>query len=378
MNCSETKPKLGFYLDQTLPDSEMQELRSHLGACISCSTEFQNLEKIECVIQAGVYSEPPNEYWRDVPQTIIKRIGIKAETSALEQFIESIQALFAAKSFRWGFSGAFAVAVMVFFFSKTFVSEQESAIITQTELKKGESGSTPSLVDLNEDANTASLGSENALVINEKKNLVTKRPVSEPATKLQGPNEGSREIAINNLSEDFLALNSIKSKPLKTESREVLGVNRELFPIPNTEFILPPQTHDLQDANNPLQRTFALDKRDARSSQADAVLDLPDEIKQIRSGFLETLWIVQESQSLNEKKNIWLSYINRETDITYRSLAVYNLALALAKITEENKNLDEAAEARSFFLEHEEALRFQMGDERFDNKLSVFDEILAN
>ena len=53
MNCSETKPKLGFYLDQTLPDSEMQELRSHLGACISCSAEFQNLEKIECVIQAG-------------------------------------------------------------------------------------------------------------------------------------------------------------------------------------------------------------------------------------------------------------------------------------------------------------------------------------
>ena len=127
-----------------------------------------------------------------------------------------------------------------------------------------------------------------------------------------------------------------------------------------------------------MQRTFALDKQNAQFSQADAVSDLPEEIKRIRSGFLETLWIVQESKAMDEKKNIWLSYINRESDITYRSLAIYNLALVLAKIAEESTDLGHAAEARSFFLGHEEALRFQMGNERFDNKLSLFDEKLTN
>ena len=88
--------------------------------------------------------------------------------------------------------------------------------------------------------------------------------------------------------------------------------------------------------------------------------------------------IVQESKTLAEKRNTWLSSMNRETDITYRSLAVYNLALVLARIAEENKYPDDAAEARSFFLEYEEALRFQMGDERFHDKLNLFDVILAN
>ena len=113
MNCSETKPKLGFYLDQTLPDGEIQELRNHLGACVSCSIEFKNLEKIESVIQAGIYSEPPDEYWSEVLQRIAKRIGIGAEASPLEQFIESIQGIFAAKNFRWGFAGAFAAHRLV-------------------------------------------------------------------------------------------------------------------------------------------------------------------------------------------------------------------------------------------------------------------------
>jgi len=377
MNCSEIKPKLGFYLDQTLPDKEMLDIRNHVGTCMSCSVQFQKLEKIESVVQAGIYSEPPDEYWHDVPQRITERIGIRAEISTLEQFIESIQALFAAKSFRLGFTGALAVAVLVFFFSKSFIWDRESTTVTQAELMKKESVSTPFLADSNEDANTTSLGSENELVINEKKNLVAKEPVSEPVT-LQRQNESSREIAVNYFSDELLALNIVESRPLKTESRVALGVNRELFPIPNTEFIRPPQIDDLEDTNNPLQRTFALDKQGARASQADAVSDLPDEIKEIRSGFLETLWIVQESQTLDEKKNIWVSYINRETDITYRSLAVYNLALVLAGITEKNKELDHAVAARSFFLEHEEALRFQMGDVRFDNKLSLFAKILAN
>ena len=378
MNCSETKPKLGFYLDQVLPDGEIQELKNHLGACMSCSTELQNLEKIESVIQAGIYSEPPDEYWNDVPQGITKRIGIRPKVSAFEQFIESVGEILSARSFRWGFAGAFAVAVLIVTLNKVFVTQQAPVSMTQNKSMENEQAPAASMSELNAIQNVTPLRPEKDLAINENDKLETKEPLAKQLADLPDRNKGNQKTVLNYINEALLALNSIVGKPLKTEGREVLGVNQELYPIPNTEFILPSQSEELQNENNPLQRTFALNKQDARSLKPKVVSELPDEIKRIRSGFLETLWIVQESQTLDEKKNIWLSYIHRESDITYRSLADYNLALVLAKIAEDSKDRDHAKEARNFFLTHEEALRFQMGNERFDNKLSLFDKILAN
>ena len=138
MNCSETKPKLGFYLDQVLPDGEIQELKNHLGACMSCSTELQNLKKIESVIQAGIYSEPPDEYWNDVPQGITKRIGIRPKVSAFEQFIAPVGGILSAKSFRWGFAGAFAVAVLIVTLNKVFVTQQAPVSMTQNKSMENE------------------------------------------------------------------------------------------------------------------------------------------------------------------------------------------------------------------------------------------------
>lgn len=378
MNCSETKPKLGFYLDQVLPDGEIQELKNHLGACMSCSTELQNLEKIESVIQAGIYSEPPDEYWNDVPQGITKRIGIRPKVSAFEQFIESVGEILSARSFRWGFAGAFAVAVLIVTLNKVFVTQQAPVSMTQNKSMENEQAPAASMSELNAIQNVTPLRPEKDLAINENDKLETKEPLAKQLADLPDRNKGNQKTVLNYINEALLALNSIAGKPLKTEGREVLGVNQELYPIPNTEFILPSQSEELQNENNPLQRTFALNKQGAQSSQPDVVSELPDEIKKIRSGFLETLWIVQESQTLAEKKNIWLSYIDRESDITYRSLADYNLALVLAKIAEDSKERDHAKEARNFFLTHEEALRFQMGNARFDNKVSLFDKIFAN
>ena len=378
MNCSETKPKLGFYLDQVLPDGEIHELKSHLGTCMSCSAELQKLKKIESVIQVGIYSEPPDEYWNDVAQRITKRIGISPKVSSFERFFETLGELLPAKRFRWGFAGAFAVALLIVTLNKVFVTQQAPVSITQSKSIENEQAPVASISELNAVRNASALKPENDMTIDEKDKLETKKPLSKHLTDLQDPGKGSQKVALNYLSEGLLAVNSVESKPLRTKNRGVLRVNRELYPIPNTEFILPSQSDELQDGNNPLPRTFALNKQDARSSQPDVVSELPEEIKKIRSGFLETLWIVQESQTLNEKKNIWLSYIDWESDITYRSLGDYNLALVLAKIVEDSKDRNHATEARNFFLTHEEALRFQMGNERFDNKVSLFDEILAN
>jgi len=378
MNCSETKPKLGFYLDQVLPDGEIQELKNHLGACMSCSTELQHLKKIESVIQAGIYSEPPREYWNDVPQRITKRIVISPKVSAFERFVESVGELLSTRSFRWGFAGAFAVAVLIVTLNKVFVTQQAPVSMTQSKFIENEQTPAASMSELNTIQNVTPLRPEKDPAINENDKLEIKEPLAKQLADLPDRNKGNQKIALNYINEALLALNSIGGKPLKTEGREVLGVNQELYPIPNTEFILPSPSDELQNEINPLQRTFALNKQGAQSSQPDAISELPDEIKKIRSGFLETLWIVQESQTLAEKKNIWLSYIDRESDITYRSLADYNLALVLAKIAEDSKDRDHAMEARSFFLSHEEALRFQMGNERFDDKLSLFDKILAH
>ncbi len=371
MNCAETKPKFGFYLDQTLPDGEMQELRNHLGECMICSAEFHALGKIEFVIQNGIYSEPTADYWSDLPQRITKRNGIRPKASALGEVIESVQEIFAAKSFRWGFAGAFAVAVLIFTLSKMFVTERMPVSVTQSESSESGQISAVPIGELN-DLN-ARRDSKPQMTTGEKENLDEKKT---PPGELRDSNSNSQEVTQNYLSADLLALNNIESKPLKTERRQVRGITEELYPIPNTEFILRIQDSELENRNNPLQRTFALNKQDARSSNADAIAEIPEEIKRIRSGFLETLWIVQESQTLEEKKNIWVSYINRESDITYRYLGVYNLALVLSEMTEKDTDPKHAVEARSFFLEHEKALRFQMGDERFDDKLGSFDDLL--
>ena len=242
MNCSETKPKLGFYLDQVLPDGEIQELKNHLEACMSCSTELQNLKKIESVIQDGIYSEPPAEYWNAFPQRITKRIGIRPKASAFEQFIESVGGLLSVKSFRWGFAGAFAVALLIVTLNKVFVTQQTPVSITQSNSVESEQALAASISELNAVQNADPLKPKEVMAIKEKNKLEAKEPQSEQLTSLQDRGRGSQKIALNYLSEALLALNSVESKPLKTENLEILRVNRELYPIPNTEFILPSQS----------------------------------------------------------------------------------------------------------------------------------------
>ena len=146
MNCSETKPKLGFYLDQVLPDGEIHELKNHLGTCMSCSTELQKLKKIESVIQVGIYSEPPDEYWNDVPQRITKRIGISPKVSDFERFVESVGELLSARSFRWGFAGAFAVALLIVTLNRVFVTQQAPVSMAQNKSIENEQSPAASTV----------------------------------------------------------------------------------------------------------------------------------------------------------------------------------------------------------------------------------------
>jgi len=358
--------------------AKYRNLKTTLEHACLVPLSFKIWKKWNPLFRPGFILTPPDEYWNDVPQGITKRIGIRPKVSAFELFIESVEGILSARSFRWGFAGAFAVAVLIVTLNKVFVTQQAPVSMTQNKSMENEQAPAASMSELNAIQNVTPLRPEKDLAINENDKLETKEPLAKQLADLPDRGKGNQKTVLNYINEALLALNSIAGKPLKTENREVLRVNQELYPIPNTEFILPSQSDELQNENNPLQRTFALNKQGAQSSQPDVVSELPDEIKKIRSGFLETLWIVQESQTLGEKKNIWLSYIDRESDITYRSLADYNLALVLAKMAEDSKDRDLATEARNFFLTHEEALRFQMGNQRFDNKSSLFDKILAN
>lgn len=370
MNCFETKAKIGCYRDQSLSAGEMHEIASHLSTCPSCATEFRHLEEIETAVKSGIFAEPQIDYWNGIPKRITSRLGLRTHSSVLTQASEAIQTLVAGLRFRWGLVGAFAVAALLFFITKTQLPEQEvREAVSQIQAEKSSASvSSPESVKTREVVSSKTKSKEiTEPMIEEESSLMT-------GTEIKQEKSQDKPIYLND--DELIALNRIKGKPLREQSVETSSFRQQLYPIPITERIVLLQDEARENENNPLLRTFALDNRNARAPKLPGVSELPDEIKQIRSGFLETLWIVQESQTLQEKKNIWLSYISRESDITYRSLAVYNLALVLANIAEESRNFGDANEARTFFLKHQKALRFQMGDSRFERKLQIFESII--
>jgi hypothetical protein len=99
--------------------------------------------------------------------------------------------------------------------------------------------------------------------------------------------------------------------------------------------------------------------------------DIPEE-----SSFNEIMWIVQQSTSLDEKRNIWLSYIGRETVDTYRSLGVYHLALVLSQIAEQTRSTEKAGKAAEFFEANQIILRQLLGDDRFNRKVATLRTIM--
>lgn len=362
MDCYKVKEKLSAFLDRTLPVEEIRDLETHLKSCPECSVELRSLKQIDLLVQKDLFPLPDDDYWTVTPKIILKHLGLRPKTSMTERFFYASKALFPSPNLRWAIAGAVAAFALVFSIKTFYPTKPEFAEIDVGNEKISKSLEMDDEITAAED-NSAKEKSEDKIAEKQFESGFNSEEHTDRNTIYEN---------VTLLADAPGQMNKIKPHPLRKRISKGLRFEQELIPLPNSEFLPPITIADAEaSSNEPLVQTFARDRklRQIPSAPKSGNPDTPAE--KTESSFAETMWIVQESPSLIEKKNIWLSYISRETDPTYRSMGIYNLALVLAKIAEGTNDPEKAKEALQFFKENEKSLRFQMSDNRYELKMNA-------
>ena len=363
MNHCEYKSKIERYLDEALTESDMLEVGKHIRGCSDCSKDVEVLSEIESLVSSSLFASPPADYWQSVPKKILARLGLKPYRSPLQVLLEQAAGFFSPPSYRLAFAGALA-AVFLFFVVRGFQPEMQSP---------------SSITELEPNANASVAAQENRTnPPQENKVLIsTQAHAATPAVSVTEAAEQNATVQDAGSGQGVLKSQPGQIEPIAARpSRRVLrDFAQELVPVPIYEYILDAEDVVVTEASRSGLRAMSHNLTGAAARNVDAPTALSKEIAE-ESDFAETLWIVQQSALSQEKKNIWLSYVAREADRTYRSMGIYNLALVLARIAEETRGEKEAQEAFDFFVEHESSLRFQMGSQRYDVKVNALQMVI--
>jgi hypothetical protein len=352
MTCYDAKEKISMHLNDAHADADVAE---HLATCPACVLMLESLKKVDQAFKTEfILTEPPPHYWENLPRIISQKLAAQKPPAIFDKWLNAIQKAFAPVSVRWGLAGAAAVLAVMFFW-RSFISLNK-------EMTKADAP--PSQLSTQANAEIAKSKSNDAkptILAMEKAEAAP----SSPTQAVQAP-APSNAIAGN-----------IRNLPVRAEPVKPMHGKKVLYPTTslNTDSFVQAAEENEEEATN--WRVFAL-TLNSHSRGPAATPRGDSQVEDAQSSFSQTLWIVQQGTSLEEKRNIWLSYITREKDATYRALGIYNLALTLAKMVEESKSPEKAKEALRFYREHEELLKVQMGEERYLLKVSAFESLIQN
>lgn len=371
MSCNLIKSKLEGYLDRKTSDNENREIEAHLSTCPDCRKELQAIKHIDALAKRISFPEPPQEYWKTVPKIIIKRVGLRDEPSVVEQLTIFINEIFVSKSLRWGLTGAFSALVLFFIFKAVGGFKKSDSFTTNK----------PVIIQktIPEDlvSDSPSIKAKVPWYSEPTKNEEIIEDNQEVDEALTTKTEIGTEHDMKEINDMMIAKENVESLPPRKHQYEH-SYFEEIIPVPQSElFSLNKYLDDSED--KPKKRataTFGLQFGEDVTGSKQQNPNGTDEFEETQSNFAETLWIVQQIRALSEKRNIWLSYISREKDPTYRSLGIYNLALVLSKQVEESNDPEKATEALTFYLEHEKSLRVQMGPKRYQMKIDIFNKVI--
>ncbi len=356
MTCHDAKEKISMHLGDAIADAEVAE---HLATCPACALMLESLKKVDQVFKTDfILTEPPPQYWETLPRVIFKKLAAQKQHAIFDKLLNAIQKTFAPVSVRWGLAGALAVLAVMFFW-RSFDSQPQSEVPAK---EIATADAPPSQLSTRTSAEIAKLKSDDA------------KPTILPMEKVEAAPSLPTQPVQHPAPSDAIADN-IRNLPVRAEPVKPMQGKKVLYPTTslNTDSFVQAEEEREEAAAN--RRVFAL-TFDGNSRSTAAPLNTGSQAEDSQSSFSQTLWIVQQSMSLEEKRNIWLSYISREKDATYRALGIYNLALTLAKMVEESKNSEKAKEALRFYREHEELLKVQMGEERYLLKVSAFESLI--
>ena len=390
MNCNLIKSKLGSYIDRTISHAEIQEIEEHLDTCPECSQTITTIKHIDALGRRLMYSGPLPEYWKTLPKTITNRLGLRAETNLAEKLTIIVNEFFVSKTLRWGLTGALAALGLIFIFKEVYrpekpkllkTNEKESVSLSSEIINSKKEIEDERKVKQIEPGKEKSLTIETAKIA--EKNSLENEPTLKPESitgefygRIESPIETPNDI--KEIKKQTVAKGKVDRMQPRKQKFE-LSYAQELVPIPPE--LLFSDNEYLEDSKEktkirvPESLGFQLGQN-VQAPQQQQNSKSSKEFEEAESSFAETLWIVQQSRTLSEKRNIWLSYISREKDPTYRSLGIYNLALVLSKQAEESKDPEKAMEALTFYTEHEKSLVVQMGPKRYQMKMDVFKMII--
>jgi len=362
MECFDVKSKIGFYFDQELQTDEMEDVAAHIRQCTHCQLELAQLQEIESVVGSGIYEEPPPGYWSKTPQVITNRLGLTEKgPSLLKKLMTSIELLFATPNLRWGLAGGVAAVALLFYVFN--LQKQQTEMVQQPASKPlaEERTSSPPHEDLASETEsaiaTAKPETEPDIMTNEPDatNVAPQQSVIE--TRDLVPTQVPVTLALNDESDDYATDNELRPIPASTKTiSDLIASEEEAVPAP--------------DVN-------ALSLEHRVNSKHLNITKSTDGLSELESDYLETIKFVEESTTFEEKRNIWLSYISRQNNFTYKTLGIYHLALLLYDIADLEYDPDKAQEALDFYREEEETLRFQMGDEEYEARVSALNLILV-
>lgn len=367
MNCYEAKEKISMYLDGALDSPDSEQLAEHLAGCRSCSMALESLKRVDQIFKMDFTVDPPPEYWHTLPQLIINRLKEQPaqRPSIIGTFFADLQKAFAQPKIRWGVIGATALLALMFSL-KNFYAPGTSVTTIPTNREVAENSTQQKQLEGTPDVPPLA---ENALPAESVGSGSTASAESAQTSDLQSSFDERREGAAT-------VVGNVQRLPVRLQNLTPPTRNKMLYPTTtlNTDSFVQDEEDD-SDEPEPEWRVLALTVN-GNARRTSPATENAARIDDSQNSFSQTLWIVQQSISLEEKRNIWLSYIKRETDATYRALGIYNLALTLSKIVEESKSREKAEEATKFFRENEELLKAQMGEERFLLKLRIFESLM--
>lgn len=356
MTCYDAKEKIGMYMDAVLDDAETAEMADHLADCSACALVYASLKKVDDVFRTDFMPQPPPEYWNTLPQIVTRRLGLRRGRSVFKKVSVLMQEYFTPRGVKWGLVGAVAVSALIFSVKSFYLPSSEVSITQPSVIESG--------------------------------NNASQNPGASQNTPTQTPQQSEKETPVTEVelaaapvsSSDYgesMSAGNVRRLPARLQSFTPPQQKKALYPTTSFNTDMFATLDEEEVAEDAAQwRVFALtlsgDSRRTSSSTEVSRIDDP------QSSFSQTLWIVQQSTSMDEKRNIWLSYINREKDATYRALGIYNLALTLSKIAEDSKDSQNAKAALAFFKEHEDLLKIQMGNERYLLKTKVFESLIKN
>ncbi len=360
MNDCLYKCKIESLLDGRLTGHDMDDVSQHVQTCSACQAELHVLEQVDDLFRSNrdnIFPQPSYQYWQDASAGIARRIEkqrtpvVRWQARGVQEFAARLMAMLEPSPVRLGLVGLASLALLV--------------------VLLGRNQMPPAGLDM-------------AAPDDSMPTIATPLHLSDAETQPpdQGPSEVLAVIATPDVSAKLVSNDlpaSIKampwSEPVAVAVRGPLfrrpAPVRELMPVPAPAFImLDEENLDGDDLSAP-PSAVALKVKGRRKSQSVTSDEQVSPLPVNESDFAETMWIVQESRTLAEKKNIWLSYVTREKNPTYQKMGYYNLALVLANLVHETKDPVLAQDAIDFYVEHEAALRPQMKDQRYNRKLSA-------